>query len=127
MWLKDIQQGEGGAVRAFEKVLAELCALKSGVFVSFDLDSICGADAPVCFSICVFVITCSKGVSCASPIGLSASDALQIAMIAGRCEQVALFDLSELNPGIDDYRTGRLVAAMFYHFCMGVAMRKPRT
>jgi formiminoglutamase len=38
--------------------------------------------------------------------------------------QVALFDLSEYNPDIEDYRTGRLVANMFYYFCAGVARRK---
>jgi formiminoglutamase len=39
---------------------------------------------------------------------------------------VALFDLSEFNPDIEDYRTGRLVANMFYHFCAGVALRKSK-
>lgn len=40
------------------------------------------------------------------------------------CVQVSLFDLSEYNPEADAYRTGKLVVSMFYHFCLGVALRK---
>ena len=32
-------------------------------------------------------------------------------------------DLSEFNPRVDAYRTGRLVANMFYYFTLGVAQR----
>lgn len=44
--------------------------------------------------------------------------------VAGSDPRVRLFDLSEFNPAVDDYRTGRLVANMWYWFCMGVAARK---
>ena len=43
--------------------------------------------------------------------------------VAGSHPRVRLFDLSEFNPRIDDYRTGRLVCNMWYYFCMGVASR----
>jgi formiminoglutamase len=32
-------------------------------------------------------------------------------------------DLSEYNPLVEEWRTGKLVANMFYYFCMGVAAR----
>ncbi len=43
--------------------------------------------------------------------------------VAGADERVALFDLSEFNPDIEHYRTGKLVAAMFYHFLLGYSRR----
>lgn len=80
------------------------------IFVSFDIDSICGADAP--------------GVSCPATIGLSAREALHMCMAAGKNPAVAMMDVSEFNPSVEEYRTGTLVANMFYYFAMGVAMRK---
>ncbi|KAJ3229067.1 hypothetical protein HDU81_005682 [Chytriomyces hyalinus] len=79
------------------------------LFVSFDLDSVHGGDAP--------------GVSCPSPMGLSAKDALDICFESGKNPRVALFDLSELNPQIEEYRTARLTAMMFHYFLCGVASR----
>lgn len=87
-----------------------LDTLGDEVFVSFDIDSITGADCP--------------GVSAPGARGLSAEDALQICFTAGQHPRVKLFDLSEYNPAIESYRTGKLVATMFYYFCMGVAQRK---
>ena len=43
--------------------------------------------------------------------------------LAGQNGKVKLFDLSEYNPTVDDYRTGRLVAMMFHAFAVGVAQR----
>lgn len=91
----------------FEKVLN---SLGDNVFVSFDIDSISGADCP--------------GVSAPGVRGLSAQDALDMCFVAGKHERVRLFDLSEYNPTVESYRTGRLVATMFYYFCLGVASRK---
>ena len=100
----------GGSARAahFAEVLNRMAG--QALFVSFDLDSVTGADAP--------------GVSCPGTIGLSAHDALFMAYAAGLNPRVRLFDLSEFNPKMDEYRTGRLVANMFYYFCLGVASRK---
>jgi hypothetical protein len=70
------------------------------------------------------LIRTSQGVSAVSPIGLTAADALSIAYQAGCHPAVVLFDLSEFNPVVEAHRTGRLVAAMFYHFAMGVAVRR---
>ena len=109
LWLDEVQYHEQ-AVDGFQASLGNLAWTVSAVFVSFDLDSISGSDAP--------------GVSCPGTLGLSAQDAVSIAYCAGVHPLVSLFDLSEYNPEIEDERTGRLAAAMFYNFCMGVARRK---
>eukprot|EP01120_Amphizonella_sp_Union-15-10_P009940 TRINITY_DN3882_c0_g1_i2.p1 TRINITY_DN3882_c0_g1~~TRINITY_DN3882_c0_g1_i2.p1 ORF type:complete len:305 (-),score=51.63 TRINITY_DN3882_c0_g1_i2:69-983(-) len=96
-----------GIEMAFNEALA---FLGDNIFVSFDLDSITSADAP--------------GVSCPANIGLVAEDALFICLAAGKNPKVKYFDVSEFNPDVEGYRTGRLVVLMFYYFCMGVAYRK---
>jgi formiminoglutamase len=79
------------------------------VFFSFDVDSI--RDAP--------------GVSCPTPIGLSAADAFSMCKIAGNSDNVVLVDQSELNPTVEGgYRTTKLCAFMFYHFVLGRALRE---
>lgn len=80
------------------------------IFISFDLDSVRAADA--------------SGVSCSSPEGLSAQEAISIMHIAGRNPRVQLVDISEYNPKIEEYRTGRLVAAMFHSFLAGLQLRR---
>lgn len=65
-----------------------------------------------------------QGVSCSSPTGLSAKQALEICRLAGKDKRVALFDLSEYNPVIEEYRTGRLVAMMFHTFCTSLALNR---
>ena len=52
------------------------------------------------------------------------SDALDICLAAGKHPKVELFDLSEFSPEIEEYRTAKLVADMFYYFIMGVCMRR---
>eukprot|EP00028_Trichosphaerium_sp_Am-I-7-wt_P006781 CAMPEP_0168536818 /NCGR_PEP_ID=MMETSP0405-20121227/19850_1 /TAXON_ID=498012 /ORGANISM="Trichosphaerium sp, Strain Am-I-7 wt" /LENGTH=308 /DNA_ID=CAMNT_0008565045 /DNA_START=206 /DNA_END=1132 /DNA_ORIENTATION=+ len=87
----------------------EECMKKDNVFVSFDIDSINGADCP--------------GVSCPANVGFSSQEALDICFAAGSNPKVRLMDVSEFNPTVESYRTGRLVAQMFYHFLLGVASR----
>ena len=111
-WLSEIYQNDN-AVQMFSATLENLAFNSDSVFVSFDMDSIRMADAP--------------GLSCPSVEGLRGREALEIARIAGKNSKVALFDLSEYNPVIEDERTGRLAAAMFYYFCLGVASRKGGT
>lgn len=65
-------------------------------------------------------------MSCPGAIGLSSDDALAICFAAGSDARVALFDLSEFNPDIEAYRTGKLVAAMLYHFLLGFSKRAAR-
>lgn len=107
VWLREVQaSGDAGA--AFARTLARFPS-DARVFVSFDLDAVRGADAP--------------GVSCPGAVGLSSDDALSICRVAGADPRVALVDLSEFNPDVEAYRTGKLVAAMFYHFLLGFASR----
>lgn len=91
----------------FEATLNNMAG--EALFVSFDLDAVTGADAP--------------GVSCPGTIGLTAQEAIAMCFVAGSNPRVKLFDLSEFNPKVDEYRTGRLVANMFYSFCLGVTTR----
>ena len=64
---------------------------------------------------------CEQGVSCPGTVGLTAEEACDICFLAGTSPNVALVDLSEFNPLVEDYRTGRLVANMFYYFLLGRA------
>ncbi len=107
-WLNEIH-GKNTIGESFVTALGNLAWECSSLFVSFDLDSVAGRDAP--------------GVSCPSLIGLSAEEAITIAYHAGEHPAVALFDLSEYNPDIEEEHTGRLAAAIFYFFCLGVASR----
>jgi len=108
LWLSELRR-EGSVDGVFRNCLGDLAWRCPAVFVSFDLDSLAGYEAP--------------GVSCPAVVGLSAEEALSVAYHAGIHPRVALFDLSEYNPGVEDERTGRLAAAMFYSFCLGVACR----
>ena len=105
VWLKELRN-VADMKEYFTKFLD---GLGEHIFVSFDLDSVRGSDAP--------------GVSCSSCIGLSAQDALDIMYASGAHPNVDLVDLSEFNPDIEEYRTGRLVVNMFYYFCLGRASR----
>ena len=109
-WLGQIQSNPTSASEQFKELLNRLSAKSQHVFVSFDIDSVRGSDAP--------------GVSCPSPIGLTADDALAMSYEAGRHPHVELFDISELCPTAEEYRTPLLAAFMFYQFCLGYAQRK---
>lgn len=79
------------------------------IFVSFDIDSIQSSDCP--------------GVSAPANIGLTTQEALNICFLAGKSPRVKLVDVSEYNPKVEEYRTGRLVVLMFYYFLLGYAQR----
>lgn len=79
------------------------------IFVSFDVDSIQSSDCP--------------GVSAPGTIGLTAQEALNICYLAGQSPRVKLVDLSEYNPSVEEFRTGRLLVLMFYYFLLGYAHR----
>ena len=105
VWLSEIQKY--GAKDSFLNVINNFRGRP--IFVSFDIDSIRGADCP--------------GVSCPAVIGLSAQDALDICFLAGKYSGTKLLDLSEFNPVIEEDRTARLVVNMIYHFLLGMAKR----
>lgn len=109
VWLSELHPAHGAAAESVPARFArELDRLGANVFVSFDIDSIASRDCP--------------GVSCPATVGLSAEEAVAMAFEAGRHPAVRLFDLSELNPGVEDYRTPRLAANMFYAFLQGRAV-----
>eukprot|EP01006_Ploeotia_vitrea_P041494 TRINITY_DN66541_c3_g1_i1.p1 TRINITY_DN66541_c3_g1~~TRINITY_DN66541_c3_g1_i1.p1 ORF type:complete len:401 (-),score=142.49 TRINITY_DN66541_c3_g1_i1:81-1283(-) len=109
VWLtRDIRSRHMSADAVFEKRLSQ--AVRSNLFVSFDLDSVCAADAP--------------GVSCPGTVGLSAAEAMAMCRLAGRQPGIKLMDLSEFNPLIEDYNTGRLCVNMFYSFLVGLAQQR---
>ncbi|KAL9650696.1 hypothetical protein ABK040_001752 [Willaertia magna] len=109
-WLsKEIQTQ--GCLKTFKELLFEKEFSKTNyIFTSFDLDSI--------------NLSYVLGVSCPSALGLTAQDAFDICFESGKCERVKLFDLSEYNPIVEEYNTGKVVSGMFVHFCMGYALRK---
>jgi len=49
---------------------------------------------------------------------------LDICFEAGRNPKVKLVDISEYNPKIEEYRTGRLIGHMFSYFIYGYSQRK---
>jgi len=104
--LKTIRS-HGNAADLFSITLDEL---GQNIFVSFDIDSISSQDAP--------------GVSCPANVGLTAQEAVDICFISGASPNVRMMDISEFNPDIESYRTGRLVTLMIYNFAMGYAKRK---
>jgi formiminoglutamase len=106
VWLSQLKEQPKTMKQIFKE---KLDGLGKHIFVSFDIDSISSADCP--------------GVSAPAAIGLSAQDALDICFTAGQHPNVKLIDISEFNPLIEDYRTGRLVAFMFYYFALGFASR----
>jgi formiminoglutamase len=106
LWLSQVA---ADAPAAFARVLAAV-APRERLFLSFDIDAIASRDCP--------------GVSCPATVGLSAEDALAMCLAAGRSGAVALFDVSEMCPAVEDYRTPRLVANMFYFFLVGIAVRR---
>ena len=54
--------------------------------------------------------------------GLTSEEAIEICYLAGRhSDKIVAVDLSEYNPFVEDWRTGRLVASMFYYFTLGLS------
>lgn len=84
-------------------------SIGDAIFVSFDVDSIQSSDCP--------------GVSAPGTIGLTAQEALNICYLAGQSPRVKLVDLSEYNPAVEEYRTGRLLVLMLYYFLLGYVHR----
>jgi len=79
-------------------------------FVSIDLDGIDSSQAP--------------GVSSPNPMGMTAMQANQLAVLAGRHPAVRHFDIMELSPPHDvDGRTARVAAKLFLSFVAGLQER----
>ncbi|CAG9321547.1 unnamed protein product [Blepharisma stoltei] len=120
IWLSSIrrkviapQSSIRGSLTQAGQVLEELLGEfdeKHRVFISFEVDAINSAFCP--------------GVSCPSVDGgFTAEEAIEVGFVSGKNRKVTLMDMSEYNPAIEDYRTGRLLANIFYYFCLGVKIR----
>ncbi len=73
------------------------------LFLGFDMDSICSADAP--------------GVSAPSPVGFSAREAVSIVRRIVSNHQVDLLEITEMNPLYDqDSKTARLASILAYTY-----------
>lgn len=84
------------------------------LMVTFDMDVVDQSQAP--------------GVSAPCVNGLPSDLWLTAAYLAGRNEQVASFDLSEVNPRHDrDNQTAKLAALTIWNFLLGVSERKQNT
>ena len=95
---------------AFWAFLSSL-AVNERLYLCFNLDSINSAFCP--------------GVSCPSVVGgFTAEEAIEIGLLAGCCDKVQMMDINEFNPGIEDFRTGRLVANIVYHLILGSTKRQ---
>jgi len=77
-------------------------------FFGFDLDAVRSSHAP--------------GTSAPSPLGLSASEFIQLVKYAASLANTRIIEFSEVNPKYDaDNRTAKLVAIAMHRFCSGVA------
>lgn len=47
---------------------------------------------------------------------------LEIMLFLGKQEKVVALDISEYNPFVEDWRTGRLVATLYYQYLLGRAI-----
>jgi formiminoglutamase len=56
--------------------------------------------------------------------GLTAEESIEIMMLAGHNEKISSVDISDYNPSVEDFRTGKLVANMVYYFMLGFTARK---
>lgn len=55
---------------------------------------------------------------------LKTEEAVEICYLTGLLgNKVVAFDISEYNPFVEDWRTGRLVASLFYYLTMGMSQR----
>lgn len=65
------------------------------------------------------------GVSTNCIIGaIKTEEIIEICYIAGKySKKLVVMDVCEFNPFVEDKRTGRIVASMFYYFAMGLSER----
>lgn len=53
---------------------------------------------------------------------IKTEEIIEICYIAGlKMTKLVAIDISEYDPFVEDWRTGRLVASMFYYFSMGLS------
>ena len=118
IWMKDIrkteQVHEAASTQAGQRFYELVNSLNNDdkvdqIYVSFNLENVHGA---------IGVSTnCLNG-------GLTTEEAIDVCLIAGLySNKIFAFDINEYNPFVEDWRTGRLVATMFYYFTLGMSKR----
>jgi formiminoglutamase len=55
--------------------------------------------------------------------GLTSEDIIEMMMLAGKNKKIVTLTISDYNPTIEDYRTGRLLTNMVYYFILGYSSR----
>ncbi len=89
-----------------EKFIGHSSSLNT--FFGFDMDAVRMSDAP--------------GTSAPSPLGLKASEFIQLVKYAASLANTKVIEFTEVNPEYDiDDRTTKLVAIGMHRFCSGVA------
>ncbi len=99
-----------GNSEAFMEAYRSVSRDTGNVYVSFDIDSVRGSDAP--------------GVSASIPTGLTAEEILECAYLAGSEMKTAMTDVCEFNPKYDvDGHTAKLAAMIVANFLAGMSNR----
>jgi arginase family enzyme len=89
-----------------EKFIGHSSSLNT--FFGFDMDAVRMSDAP--------------GTSAPSPLGLKASEFIQLVKYAASLANTKIIEFTEVCPPFDvDNRTARLVAIGMHRFCTGVS------
>ena len=56
--------------------------------------------------------------------GFSTEEAIEICYLSGfLLGKLVAIDINEYNPFVEDWKTGRMVASMFYYFALGYSQR----
>lgn len=78
----------------------------------------------IALSISLEAIEDVLGVSNRCKNGLSTEEITEIVKLAGFYSQkLVAIDISDYNPFIEDWSTGRLVASIFYWFALGLSIK----
>lgn len=102
---------EIGVTTPVRRALADSRA--QAIFWGFDMDVVRAADAP--------------GVSAPGPVGISADDLIDLALLAGNDKRTRLVEFTEVNPLHDlDGHTARLAAIAVHRCLSGFAPRQSR-
>jgi len=78
----------------------------------------------IVLSISMEAIEGALGVSSKCTLGLSTEEIVEILKISGRySDKLIAIEVSDYNPFIEDWSTGRLVSSMFYWFALGLSIK----
>lgn len=106
-WAEEVA---GKLNQQFSEQCNRLAGLGCSVYLTIDADAVIEADVP--------------GVSAPNPSGLSGTEVMRCARIAGKSAAVSSFDLVEVNPRVDrDDQSSRWAAHVIWSFLAGLDSR----